>query len=209
MPNSMYLLACERAHGEEVSKVADDDLVRVIAGQDVALTLPIGVIARSTVLEISEKLGISPARAVRVVAAMELGRRASSSPPARGERCLSPEKVYELFRDLATAEVEEFHIAMLDVRGRLLGRRMIARGSISQCPVSPRDLLRVAIRDGAHSIILVHCHPSGHVSPSVDDLALTERLRAASDLCGVLVRDHLIIGSEGYYSFVEAGTWRR
>jgi DNA repair protein RadC len=85
----------------------------------------------------------------------------------------------------------------------------VAQGSVSQCPVSPRDTLRVAVREGAHGIVFVHNHPSGDPSSSEDDVSLTERLRAASDLVGVMARDHLIVASGGYYSFVEAGRWRR
>ena len=69
--------------------------------------------------------------------------------------------------------------------------------------------LRPAVRDGAHSIVFCHNHPSGDPSPSADDLDLTERLRAAADLVGVLTRDHVIVAAGGYYSFVEAGRWRR
>ena len=209
MPNSMYAIACERAAGAEVATIADDDLVRVVVGMDVALAVPIRALSRCTVAEIADRLEISRARAARVVAALELGRRAASSPPVRGERCLSPDKVYELFRDLVNSSVEEFHIAMLDVRGRLLGRRMVARGSISQCPVSPRDALRPAVRDGAHGVVFVHNHPSGSADPSWEDGDLTERLRAASELVGVVARDHVIVAAGGYYSFVEAGRWRR
>jgi hypothetical protein len=76
-------------------------------------------------------------------------------------------------------------------------------------PVSPRDTLRVAVREGAHGIVFVHDHPSGDASPSPDDADLTERLRAASELVGIMARDHVIVASGGYYSFVEAGRWRR
>ena len=85
----------------------------------------------------------------------------------------------------------------------------VAEGSLSQCPVSPRDALRPAVREGAHSIVFCHNHPSGDPSPSADDADLTERLRAAAELVGVLARDHVIVAAGGYYSFVEAGRWRR
>jgi DNA repair protein RadC len=105
--------------------------------------------------------------------------------------------------------VEEFWVILLDVRGRLLGRRLVSRGSLSQCPVSPRDALRPAVREGAHGVIFVHNHPSGDASPSFEDAELTERLRAAAELVGVVARDHVIVAAGGYYSFVEAGRWMR
>jgi DNA repair protein RadC len=153
--------------------------------------------------------GVGIARAAAIAAAFELGRRAAWSPPRRGERCLDPRRVSELLRHAAHAEREGFHVVLLDVRGRLLRAVQVAEGSLSQCPVSPRDALRPAVREGAHGIVFVHNHPSGDPSPSPDDADLTERLRAAAELVGVLARDHVIVAAGGYYSFVEAGRWRR
>ena len=153
--------------------------------------------------------GIGTARAAALAAAFELGRRGAWAPPRRGERCLDPRRVFELMRHAAHAEREGFHVILLDVRGRLIRAAQVAEGSLSQCPVSPRDALRPAVREGAHSIVLCHNHPSGDPTPSAEDLDLTERLRGAADLVGVLARDHVIVAAGGYYSFVEAGRWRR
>jgi DNA repair protein RadC len=153
--------------------------------------------------------GVGPARAAAIAAAFELGRRGAWSPPRRGERCLDPGRVHELLRHAAHAEREGFHVVLLDVRGRLLRAVQVAEGSLSQCPVSPRDALRPAVREGAHGVVFAHNHPSGDPSPSADDVDLTERLRAAAELVGVLARDHVIVAAGGYYSFVEAGRWRR
>jgi DNA repair protein RadC len=153
--------------------------------------------------------GLGPARAAALAAAFELGRRGAWAPPQRGERCLDPRRVFELMRHAAHAEREGFHVVLLDVRGRLLRTVQIAEGSLSQCPVSPRDALRPAVREGAHGIVFCHNHPSGDPTPSADDADLTERLRAAAELVGVLARDHVIVAAGGYFSFVEAGRWRR
>jgi DNA repair protein RadC len=153
--------------------------------------------------------GLGLARAAAVAAAFELGRRGAWAPPRRGDRCLDPGRVHELMRHAAHAEREGFHVVLLDVRGRLLRAVQVAEGSLAQCPVSPRDALRPAVREGAHGMVFVHNHPSGDPSPSPDDVDLTERLRAAADLVGVLARDHVIVAAGGYYSFVEAGRWRR
>jgi DNA repair protein RadC len=153
--------------------------------------------------------GVGPARAAAIAAAFELGRRGAWTPPQRGERCLDPSRVFELLRHAAHADRETFHVVLLDVRGRLLRAVQVAEGSLSQCPVSPRDALRPAVREGAHGLVFCHNHPSGDPSPSPDDVDLTERLRAAAELVGVLARDHVIVAAGGYYSFVEAGRWRR
>ena len=100
--------------------------------------------------------GIGAAGAASLAAAFELGRRASWAPPRRGERILDPARVAELLRFSAHAERECFHVVLLDVRGRLLRTERVAEGSLTQCPVSPRDALRPAVRDGAHGVIFVH-----------------------------------------------------
>ena len=153
--------------------------------------------------------GVGLTRASVLAAAFELGRRAAWAPPRRGERCLDPGRVHELMRHAAFAEREAFHVVLLDVRGRLLRSVQVAEGSLTQCPVSPRDALRPAVREGAHGVVFVHNHPSGDPAPSPEDFDLTERLRAAAELVGVLARDHVIVASGGYYSFVAAGRWRR
>ncbi|HEX9402597.1 MAG TPA: DNA repair protein RadC [Anaeromyxobacter sp.] len=205
-----------------VRALADSELLAMLLGpaagtsalRDAAQRLldavPLSQLAWASVDELTQHAGVGRSRAAVIAAAFELGRRGAWMPPKRGDRLLDPARVYELMRPLVHAEREEFHLVLLDVRGRLIKTAKIAEGSLTQCPVSPRDALREPIRIGAHSIVFVHNHPSsGDPSPSVDDADLTERLRAAADLVGVLARDHVIVAASGYYSFVEAGRWRR
>jgi DNA repair protein RadC len=170
---------------------------------------PLSELAWAAPGELVQHAGIGPARAAALAAAFELGRRGAWSPPRRGERVLDPGRVHELLRHVAHAEREEFHVVLLDVRGRLMRTVKVAEGSLTQCPVSPRDVLREPVRIGAHGIVFVHNHPSGDPAPSPEDADLTERLRAATELVGVVARDHVIVAANGYYSFVEAGRWRR
>jgi DNA repair protein RadC len=187
--------------------LSDADLLTVCGAEAVA-SIGVGQLAWVSVAEL-RRLGLGEARAVALAAAFELGRRGAWAPPQRGQRCLDPRSVYELMRPVAHASVEEFHVVMLDVRGRLLRTERIAQGSLTQCPVNPRDVFRTAVREAAHGVVFVHNHPSGDVAPSCDDVDLTERLRAAAELVGVMARDHVIVAAGGYYSFVEAGRWRR
>jgi DNA repair protein RadC len=179
------------------------------AAQRLLDALPISEIAWAPPEQLQQQRGIGPARAAAIAAAFELGRRGAWSPPKRGERVLDPARVYELMRPLAHAEREEFHTVLLDVRGRLIKTVKVAEGSLTQCPVSPRDTLREPVRIGAHGVVFVHNHPSGDPAASVEDGDLTERLRAASEVVGVVARDHVIVATGGYFSFVEAGRWRR
>ncbi len=196
--------------------LSDEDLVRAITGYDLgsgtlaALSAADLVeLAWSSPDELVARLGLTRQRAAVLAAAFELGRRGAWSPPRRGERVLDPRRVFELMRHVAHAERESFHVVLLDVRGRLLRALQVAEGSLTQCPVSPRDALRPAVRDGAHGVVFVHNHPSGDASPSIEDADLTDRLHAAAELVGVVARDHVIVAAGGYFSFVEAGRWRR
>jgi DNA repair protein RadC len=170
---------------------------------------PLQELAWAKTEELETVPGIGPARAAALSAAFELGRRSGWSPPSRGDRLLDPHRVYQLLRHIGFSDQEQFHVVCLDVRGRLIKSIMVAQGGLHQCPVPPRDLFRSALRVNAHSVVLAHCHPSGSPLPSPDDDLLTERLRAAGELLGLVIRDHLVIGAEGYYSYVEAGRWRR
>lgn len=188
--------------------LSDADLL-ALCGAETVSGVSVRQLAWVSVGEL-RRLGLGEGRAVALAAAFELGRRGAWAPPRRGERCLDPQSVYELMRPLAHAPVEEFHVVLLDVRGRLLRSERIAQGSLTQCPVNPRDVFRTAVREAAHGLVFVHNHPSGDPSPSSpEDIDLTERLRAGAELVGVLARDHVIVATSGYYSFVEAGRWRR
>lgn len=179
------------------------------AAQRLLDALPLSEIAWAPAEQLQQQPGIGPARAAAIAAAFELGRRGAWAPPRRGERVLDPARVYELMRPLAHADREEFHTVLLDVRGRLIRTAKVAEGSLTQCPVSPRDALREPVRIGAHGVVFVHNHPSGDPAASGEDCQLTERLRAASELVGIVARDHVIVATGGYFSFVEAGRWRR
>ncbi|WP_242346350.1 RadC family protein [Anaeromyxobacter terrae] len=211
----------ERLLSQGPRALSDAELVALLLGagsarlsaRAAALALveavPLAELAWAPPDAIASAPGVGLARAATLAAAFELGRRAAWAPPQRGERCLDPRRVAELMRHAAHAERETFHVVLLDVRGRLVRTVQVAEGSLAQCPVSPRDALRPAVREGAHGVVFVHNHPSGDPSPSPDDADLTERLRAAAELVGVLARDHVIVAAGGYFSFVEAGRWRR
>ena len=150
--------------------------------------------------------GVGPTKASRIVAAIELGRRVATRPLPRGERIGSSRDVDAALRPrLADADAERFVAIALDAKNRPVAEVEVARGGLSACPVSPSDVFRSLIKEAAAGVVFVHNHPSGEPSPSAEDVELTERLRAAGELLGVRVLDHVIIGREGYFSFLDAG----
>jgi DNA repair protein RadC len=150
--------------------------------------------------------GIGAAKATKILAAMELGRRAAEEERPERERVSSPREVYErmrfLMRDLAH---EEFHVLLLDTQNRVVRDLQVTRGTLDASLVHPREVFRPAIVESAASVILVHNHPSGDPSPSAEDRAVTRQLRTAGQQIGIDVIDHVIVGEGRYVSFSEAG----
>jgi DNA repair protein RadC len=150
--------------------------------------------------------GLPPGAARRLAMAFELGRRARMRRLEKGMPLRSPGEVFEAFRArLGDLRVEQFHAILLDAKSRVLRTVLISQGTLTGSLVHPRELFRVAIREAAASVVCVHNHPSGDPEPSPEDRDLTRRLVAAGDLVGVPVRDHVVVGAEGYVSFSDRG----
>ena len=138
--------------------------------------------------------------------ALELGMRASSRPlsPHAAIRC-SNDVAAALRPRLRDATREHFFAVALDVRQRPIAEILVAVGSLTACAVTPGDVFRLVLKEPAAGVIFVHNHPSGEPSPSAEDISLTERLRQAGALLGVKVVDHVILGHDGHFSFLDAG----
>lgn len=150
--------------------------------------------------------GLGTARALAVHAALELGRRMSSEGVAEGAAFRSPRDVWLAYGPrLEDLPVEEFHVAVLNSQHRLDRDILVTRGILNSSLVHPREVFREAIAERAATIVLVHNHPSGDPTPSMDDRAVTNQLVAAGKLLDVPVADHVIIGRARYLSFSEAG----
>ncbi len=150
--------------------------------------------------------GIGAARAARVLAAIELGRRTLARAASERQRLSSPRALAGYLLSLhGTGAVEQFGIVMLDTRHRLIRVRIVSTGSLDSTVVHPREVFREAASAAAAAIVLFHNHPSGDPTPSPDDVALTARLVEAGAIMGIEVVDHIILADHHYFSFVEAG----
>jgi DNA repair protein RadC len=116
--------------------------------------------------------------------------------------------VFAHFRPrLGSLRQEIFWALLLDAKHRKLREVRIAEGSLTAALVHPREVFAPAVRESAAALVLVHNHPSGDPSPSPEDRQITRRLREAGELVGVRVLDHVIVGADAHYSFVDAGCW--
>ena len=163
-------------------------------------------LARRSAAELAAVQGIGPAKATRVVAALEVGRRLQEEGRPDRTRIRSPADVYRWFAPrLGDLAAEEFHVLALDSQSGVLRDLLVTRGILNSSLVHPREVFRGAIAEAAAGIIVVHNHPSGDPTPSADDRAVTRQLVEAGRVLDLPVYDHVVVGASRYLSFAEAG----
>ena len=121
------------------------------------------------------------------------------------DRITSAQNVYTLLHEYSTKEKEHFLLITLDGASQVIAKRVIHIGTLNQSLVHPREIFKPAITDGAAGIIISHNHPSGTLEASRADIQITQRLKEVAKLVGIELLDHVIISSNGYYSFSEDG----
>lgn len=160
-------------------------------------------IGRAEVGELMEVRGIGAAKATRLKAAFELGRRTLSRIPDPGTRIRCSADVARWFRGTMNhLSKEVFWAVGLDSKRQLLGAVRVAEGHLSGVEVHPREAFVPLMRMTAHSAVFVHNHPSGDPEPSQEDIALTQRLVDVGELVGIRVLDHVVVGLAGHMSLV-------
>ena len=117
-----------------------------------------------------------------------------------------PEVVAEAARArIGHLKVEEFWVALVDNKNRLMAWERVGRGTVDQTTVYPREVLALALKHQASGVILAHNHPGGDPQPSQADLELTRRINRAAQELGLRVLDHLVVAEGGHFSFQDAG----
>jgi DNA repair protein RadC len=163
-------------------------------------------LAAATAGELTQVPGIGPAKAAQIKAALAIARRYASDKLPQGVAVTGSEQLFRYMREkLYGLKKEHFYTLMLDTKHRVLREEQVAIGSLSESVVHPREVFKSAIRESAAKVIFVHNHPSGNPEPSPEDQRLTARLCQAGSLVGIQVLDHLIVGTDAYFSFAEHG----
>ncbi|MBN2698723.1 MAG: DNA repair protein RadC [Bacteroidales bacterium] len=163
-------------------------------------------LSRLSVNELSRLKGIGPAKAVKIISAMELGTRKQHFRKAEVTRITNSNDVYLIFYPLiGELDHEEFWILMLNRANLVLNKTRISQGGLSGTVIDTRLILKNAIDNLASSIIVCHNHPSGNKQPSEADKKITGSLKNAAAMMEIKVLDHLIITGNGYFSFADEG----
>lgn len=163
-------------------------------------------LSKLSVNDLMKFKGIGDAKAISIIAALELGRRRKETETAKRDKITSSKIAFDMmhaaFLDLPH---EEFWIVLLNRSNNVIKKEFISRGGVSGTVVDKKIIFKSAIENLASSIILFHNHPSGNLNPSQEDIKITQEIKEAGKIMDVQLFDHIIIAETEYYSFNDEG----
>lgn len=210
----------EKLLSKGVSALSDAELVAILLGSgsrnESAVELAKRILmradnsfhklARYTPEEFCQFQGIGNAKAVTLVAAMEIARRRSQRNNDADFRIRSSMDAFELMSPLLSdLNHEEFWVILLTQSNKVIARKKISMGGIAGTVTDVRIIMKEAVLVSAPAIILSHNHPSGNLEPSFADENITKKIKEGAELLDIRVLDHIIIGANKYYSFADEG----
>lgn len=163
-------------------------------------------LAKLSVNDLMKVKGIGEAKAVTIVAALELGRRRKDIDSQEKPRITGSKDAFELLKgDLMDLPHEEFWVILLNRANRMMKKKKVSEGGVSGTVADPKIIFKFALEELASGVIVVHNHPSGNLAASQSDIDLTKKLKEAGKFLEVQLLDHLIIAGQKYYSFADEG----
>jgi DNA repair protein RadC len=163
-------------------------------------------LASQSIKDLTRIKGIGEAKAITIVAAMELGRRRKDLEVHDKPKITGSKDVFELLKgDLQDIPHEEFWIILLNRANRVTKKVQISQGGVAGTVADPKIIFKAALEELSSGIILAHNHPSGNLTASQADIELTKKLKAGAKLLEMQVLDHVIIGGQKYFSFADEG----
>lgn len=156
--------------------------------------------------DLMQHRGMGEAKALSIIAALELGRRRRSTELPDRPSVTTSAAAHDLVRGkLAELPHEEFWLLMLDRGNRLIQAATVSKGGLHGTVADPKVIFKLALDKRASSVVLCHNHPSGQLRPSEEDIKLTRKLVEGARLLDIIVQDHLIVAATGYFSFADNG----
>lgn len=163
-------------------------------------------LAKLSVKELSKFKGIGTAKALTIVAALELGRRRKDVEDEVPRKIISSKDIYELIRpQLVDLVHEEFWVLLLNRSNFMMSKQLISKGGQAATVVDPKVIFKVALEQNAAAIVLAHNHPSGSLKPSLSDINITKKLIQSGLMLEIPVLDHLIVTDQTFFSFADEG----
>lgn len=201
--------------------LSDAELIAILIGsgnkEDTAVELSKKILAsinndlnqlgKLTINDLMQFNGIGEAKAISIIAALELGRRRKGAVSEKKPIINSSQKAYDsMSAILSDLPHEEFWAIYLNRRNELIKKVFISKGGVAGTVADTKIIFKHALELLASAIILFHNHPSGNLKPSEADIQLTKKLKETGNIMDVLVVDHIIVGEKNYFSFADEGT---
>lgn len=163
-------------------------------------------LGRASIIELSKFKGIGEAKAISIIAALEVGRRRNDTESKAPETVNGAKDAYKILRPfMMDLNHEEFWLLLLNQGGKIISKELISKGGLTGTVADPKIIFSIALQHNAVSIVMAHNHPSGNLKPSQLDIDLTKKIANAGRLLDINVLDHLIVTNDGYYSFADEG----
>jgi DNA repair protein RadC len=163
-------------------------------------------LARLSVKDLTKIKGIGEAKAITIVAALELGRRRKESDPGEKQKINSSVDAFHLLKgDMMDIPKEEFWVLLLNRANRVIKKKRVSEGGVSGTVADPKIIFKLALEELASGVIVAHNHPSGNLQASQSDIDLTRKLKEAGKFLEIQLLDHLILSNQKYLSFADEG----
>lgn len=163
-------------------------------------------LSRLEIFELLRFKGIGPAKAINIIAALELGRRRRQSESLQRQTITSSQDAFELMQPIVgDLAYEEFWVITLNRSNKVKRTLCVSEGGVEGTVADPKKIFKMALEDNASGVILCHNHPSGALRPSENDVKITRKCKEAGAFLELPVLDHLIVGHEKYFSFADEG----
>jgi DNA repair protein RadC len=205
-----------RLKNKGVSHLSDAELLAIVLGrgskEENAIDMSNRILGKynfDKLVDLSltelEKECKNQVKAMKIIAMYEIFKRTNRlSKKGFSKKIRNAEDVFHYYVDeLKDKKKEYFYALFLDTKNKVIAEEEISVGILDASLIHPREVFKSAIKASSNSIILVHNHPSGDCTPSKEDKNVTKILENAGDLLGIRVLDHIIVGSDQYYSFRE------
>jgi DNA repair protein RadC len=202
------------------SSLSDAELIAILIGSGTASLSAVEVgkkvmqsvennldaLAKLSVKDLMKAKGIGEAKAISIVAALELGRRRkNTAAEERPKISTSLDALNMIKGDLMDLPHEEFWVLFLNRAHQLIRKKRVSEGGVSGTVADPKIIFKLAIEELASGIVVAHNHPSGNLTPSQSDRDLTKKLKEAGKLLEIQLLDHIIVAGQKYFSFADDG----
>ncbi len=176
---------------KRILKECDNDLLRL---------------SSLSIKDLMKYRGVGEAKAVTIIAALELGNRIRTKKASEKKQITSSKSAFEYFKGLiGMLNYEVFYILLLDRGNQIIRAEKISEGGFAGTVADPKRIFKVALEYASSAMILCHNHPSGKVNPSDSDIKLTKKLIDAGKVLDIKILDHIIVGEDTFYSFADEG----